>query len=46
MLGKSTTEKYHFFLISMKSKTEPVPSNILVSAKIRDYIKCNLYEKT
>ena len=30
----------------MESKTEPVPSSILVSAKIRDYIKCNSCGKT
>jgi hypothetical protein len=30
----------------MESKTEPAPSSVLVSAKIRDYIKCNSCRKT
>ncbi|POG59971.1 hypothetical protein GLOIN_2v1788493 [Rhizophagus irregularis DAOM 181602=DAOM 197198] len=45
LYGKSTTEKFCPSLISLVSKTEPAPSNILVSAKIRDYIKCNFCGK-
>ncbi|PKY32786.1 hypothetical protein RhiirB3_451218 [Rhizophagus irregularis] len=45
LYGKSTTEKFRPSLISLESKTEPALSNILVSAKIRDYIKCNFCGK-
>ncbi|CAB4382612.1 unnamed protein product [Rhizophagus irregularis] len=46
LYGKPTTEQFCPSLINEKSKTEPVPSNILISAKIRDYIRCNSCGKT
>ncbi|CAB4401187.1 unnamed protein product [Rhizophagus irregularis] len=46
LYGKPTTEQFRPSLINEKSKTEPVPSNILISTKIRDYIRCNSCGKT
>lgn len=46
MYGKPTTENFRPSLINTKSKAEPAPSNILISAKIRDYVKCNSCGKT
>ncbi|RGB22464.1 hypothetical protein C1646_776055 [Rhizophagus diaphanus] len=43
LYGKLTTEQFYPSLINEKSKTEPVPSNILISAKIRDYIRSYTY---
>ncbi|PKC56500.1 hypothetical protein RhiirA1_473900 [Rhizophagus irregularis] len=45
LYGKLTTEKFCSSLINLNSKTELAPSNILISTKIKDYIKCNSYEK-
>ncbi|GBC02216.1 hypothetical protein RclHR1_04500004 [Rhizophagus clarus] len=39
LYGKLTTEQFCPSLINEKSKTEPVSSNILISAKIKDYIR-------
>ncbi|GES76141.1 hypothetical protein GLOIN_2v1773127 [Rhizophagus clarus] len=46
LYGKPTTEKFCPSLINLNSKAELVPSNILISAKIRGYIKCNSCGKT
>ncbi|CAB4426708.1 unnamed protein product [Rhizophagus irregularis] len=46
LYGKTTTEQFCPSLINEKFKTELVPSNILISAKIRDYIRCNSCRKT
>jgi hypothetical protein len=46
LYSKPTTEKFRPSLINLKSKAELVLSNILISAKIRGYIKCNSCGKT
>ncbi|EXX67912.1 hypothetical protein RirG_109830 [Rhizophagus irregularis DAOM 197198w] len=46
LYGKSITEKFRSSPINMESKTRSAQSNVLVSAKIRDYTKCNSYGKT
>ncbi|UZO20186.1 uncharacterized protein OCT59_011442 [Rhizophagus irregularis] len=45
LYSKPTTEKFRSSLINLESKAELVPSNILISAKIREYIKCNSCRK-
>ncbi|PKY34602.1 hypothetical protein RhiirB3_499282, partial [Rhizophagus irregularis] len=46
LYGKFTTEKFRPSLINLNSKAELAPSNILISAKIRGYIKCKSCGKT
>ncbi|GBC34983.2 hypothetical protein GLOIN_2v1766196 [Rhizophagus irregularis DAOM 181602=DAOM 197198] len=46
LYGKPTTEQFCPSLINEKSKTELVPNNILIFAKIKDYIRYNSCRKT
>ncbi|CAI2195767.1 12933_t:CDS:1, partial [Funneliformis geosporum] len=41
IFDKFTAENFHPSLISEKSRTKSTSNNVLISAKIRDYIKCS-----